>query len=160
MLANLVMKPLDAELREAASDWGMVYTRYADDLTLSTTGELNREICTTIVDEVYRVLSSAGLNPNLSKTHIVPPGARKIVLGLLVDGKAPRLTRDFRMRMRQHLYYIEQPDGPVAHASKRGFISVTGLRHHLEGLAAFAGQVEPDYGLQIMARLRSVSWPA
>ena len=160
MLANLVMRSTDAGLRKLASAWGLTYTRYADDITFSTTGAFHRDICRTLIDEVYRVLSKVGLRPNLSKTHVVPPGARKVVLGLLVDGDKPRLPRDFRMRMRQHLHHLEMPNGPSRHAVSRGFASVSGLRHHLEGLAAFASQIEPLYGRELTSRLKAIVWPA
>ena len=72
-------------------------------------------------------MGRVGLSPNVTKTRVLPPGARKVVLGLLVDGQEPHLTREFRARLRQHIYYLLHPDiGPVRHAAKRGFISVRG----------------------------------
>lgn len=160
MLANMVMKVHDKKLRDLADNWGFVYSRYADDMTFSTRHESCREICKFIVSDCYRVLKSIGLSPNLAKTHVVPPGARKIVLGLNVDGDEPRLPRDFRLRMRQHLHYVEKAGGPVQHATMRGFRSVSGLRHHLAGLAAFASQIEPEYGASLRDRLAAIDWPA
>ena len=56
--------------------------------------------------------------------------------------------------MRQHLYYLKHPDiGPLRHAQKRGFTSVFGLKDHLEGLVAFAGQVDQAFASE-SARLR------
>jgi len=154
------MKSFDKAMRELATEWGFIYSRYADDITISTANSLTREICQIIIKEVYGLLKTVGLSPNLSKTRVVPPGSRKIVLGLLVDGPKPRLPRDFRMRLRQHLHFLEKHDGPAQHAAKRGFVSVSGLRHHLEGLAAFATQIEPEFGEGIRKRLKQLPWPA
>ncbi|SFR74946.1 RNA-directed DNA polymerase [Mitsuaria sp. PDC51] len=161
MLANLVMRDVDEELTKVAKLHGMTYTRYADDLTFSTPRrDFGREIAVELIQKVYRSLGRFGLQPNLAKTQVVPPRSRKVVLGLLVDGKEPRLTREFKNKMRQHLYYLERPDvGAVRHAQARGFSAVAGLRNHLLGLAAYASQVEPQYGAELARRLNAVSWP-
>jgi hypothetical protein len=81
------------------------------------------------------------------------------VLGLLVDLDKPRLPRKFKASLRQHLYYIAHPDvGPAKHAARRGFVSVLGFRHHIEGLIAFARQIEPAFGAQCAQELVGV-WP-
>lgn len=160
MLANLAMRALDQDLAEVAKMHGFVYTRYADDLTLSTKEHCDRKKCQHIIGRIYRALASVGLSPNRSKTRIIPPGGRKIVLGLLVNGPEPRLMRDFKARLRQHLYYLEQPNiGPSQHARKLGFSSVVGFRHHLLGLVGYAAQIEPEYGQRMRSRVDNIKWP-
>ncbi|CAM5208620.1 RNA-directed DNA polymerase [Oligella ureolytica] len=148
MLANLVMYAADNELSKVAESFGLTYTRYADDLTFSTTKtNFDRVTAGLHIKKVYQTLGRFGLEPNLAKTQVVPPRARKIVLGLLVDQKTPRLTRAFKSKMRMHFHYIEQDEiGPVRHAERRGFSAVAGLRNHLLGLTAYASQIEPEYG--------------
>ncbi|MCW0380276.1 hypothetical protein NB697_003122 [Xanthomonas sacchari] len=160
MLSNLVMKSFDEKLRELAKKKGFFYSRYADDITLSTDAISSRATCIELMRAVYQLLHCEGLHPNAAKTRIVPPGAKKIVLGLLVNGPEPRLTREFRLRLRQHIFFLEKPNGPVNHAQKRGFASVSGLRHYLQGLAAYAAQIEPSYGKQIQKRLADIPWPS
>lgn len=161
MLANLTMCEADADLTKAAESFGMAYTRYADDLTFSTSKDsFDRNDAAALIKQIYRILGRFGLVPNLAKTQVVPPRARKIVLGLLVDQSTPRLTREFKNKMRMHLYYLERADiGPIQHAQKRGFSAVAGLRNHLMGLAAYACQVEPTYGDELKMRLKAVPWP-
>src|SRR5947209_7997371 len=48
------------------------------------------------------------LRPHTAKTIISPPGARKIVLGLVVDRDGPRLTRQFRERLELHIFHLEK----------------------------------------------------
>jgi len=161
MLANLVMQDADVALTKIAHAHGLTYTRYADDLTFSTRRkDFNRVEAEDVVKHVYRILGRFGLVPNFAKTQVVPPRARKVVLGLLVDLNEPRLTREFKSKMRQHLYYLECPDvGPLKHAERRGFSAVAGMKNHLFGLAAYASQVEPTYGASLVRRLSAVPWP-
>lgn len=160
MLANLAVRDLDTVLCKIASEAGLRYTRYADDLTFSTTEKsFGRSRARHVIGLIYRSLLDRGLSPNRAKTAIVSPGARKVVLGLLVDSSKPRLSREFRSRMRMHLFYVSHPDhGPLQHARERGFSSVEGLRQHLLGLIAFAGQVDAIYADQCRTKLRSANW--
>lgn len=161
MLANLVMLDADAALTKVAQAHGLIYTRYADDLTFSTRRkDFDRLEAADVIKHVYRILGRFGLEPNFAKTNVIPPRARKVVLGLLADQTEPRLTREFKSKMRQHLYYLEHPDvGPLKHADKRGFSAVAGMKNHLFGLAAYARQVEPTYGASLVQRLSAVHWP-
>jgi hypothetical protein len=161
MLSNLAMVEFDEEVVEVAKRHGLYYTRYADDLCLSTPDRsFSRAKAAEVISKVYAIMSLFGLSPNRTKTKICPPGSRKIVLGLLVDGEKPRLTREFRANLRRHVHYLTRSDvGPVRHAQARGFVSVRGLRNHVEGLVSFARQIDKEYGEKCARRLQTVSWP-
>jgi hypothetical protein len=161
MLANIAMHTADEELHALAVSFGLTYTRYADDMVFSTKDRnFTREFASSVVRSVYRILGKSGFSPNVTKTQIVPPRARKVVLGLLVDEPTPRLPREFREKMRMHLYYLKKDGvGPARHAAKRGFTAVASLRNVLYGLTAFATQIEPQYGNGIRAELDSIAWP-
>lgn len=161
MLANLAVRKLDELIEEIATKCGMIYTRYADDLTLSTKDmTFNRDQAGIVIGKIYAAMGLYGLSPNITKTNILSPGSRKIVLGLLVDGEKPRLSRDFRNLMRQHLHYLGSlKHGPAEHASKRGFSSIRGMKHHIYGLATYARQIEESYGIECIAALNKIEWP-
>lgn len=161
MLANLAVKGFDEAVAGIALLHGMIYTRYADDIIVSTKRkDFDRDLCAKVIGEVFEEMGKVGLSPNISKTRVVPPGGRKIVLGLIVNGKVPALPRDFKLRMRQHVHYLQKPEaGPLVHAQARGFASILGMKQHLYGLAAYATQIEPTYGQSLVAELNKVSWP-
>ena len=160
MLANLAVRDLDEKLVLVASGFGLIYSRYADDLTFSTKDKsFGRARAHDVIGQIYQALGKRGLSPNRAKTVIASPGARKVVLGLLVDGPKPRLTREFRSRLRMHLHFVADPKhGPRQHAKARGFSSVEGLRQHLLGLIAFAGQIDAVYADKCRALMRQANW--
>ncbi len=158
MLSNLAMRGLDDRIADIANRLKFVYTRYADDLTLSA-GEdgLDRAAVGHVIGEVNAALRSRGLMPNRRKSVVAPPGARKIVLGVLVDGHDPKLPRDFKRRLQLHAYYLKN-HGPVQHARKRGFRSILSLQRHVYGLLSHAHQVEPSFAAQVRKSLSDVDW--
>ena len=156
-LANLIVRPLDREIASIAHERGLVYTRYADDITLSTASEYSRSQAQELVRSIYSMLPRYGLRPNPQKAQIIPPGARKIVLGLLVEGDRPRLSKRFRRKLECHMYYSAKD--PVGHAQRRGFDSVLGLRNHIGGLLVFATHVDPQYAAKISEKHSPIEWP-
>ncbi|WP_406567290.1 reverse transcriptase family protein [Halomonas qaidamensis] len=161
MLANLVCRALDDRLSSLADEHSVRYTRYADDMTFSTSDvDFGREKAGTLIRLVYHQLNRQALNPNTAKTTVVPPGARKLVLGLSAEENVPRLTRQFKDLLRQHIHYLLRNDvGPTKHAAAREFASTAGLRHHLGGLLAFAAQIEPKWAATQRSRFNAVPWP-
>lgn len=158
MLANLAMVQCDRILEEYTRCYGVTYTRYSDDLIFSSGEPFERKNATSLIRRVYEILGSHGLSPQTSKTIVAPSGSRRVVLGLLVDQASPRLTREFRSRLENHVFHL-CTKGPVRHAEKRGFVSVKGMRRHIEGLLAYAMSVDPEFARRQQDRLASVEWP-
>lgn len=156
-LANLAARGLDKELDWLAEAHGFIYSRYADDLSFSTQESFSRASARSLIGKISAKVGYAGFAPNEAKTSIVPPGARRVVLGLLVDGDEPRLTREFKARLRQHLYYMSR-HGPAAHATRQGNATVFGLRRHVLGLIQHARQIEPAYGDAQLERFKNIAW--
>jgi retron-type reverse transcriptase len=159
MLSNLVMREFDERMSVLAAVHGFRYSRYADDLALSTSDKkVTRATCQELIKSTYRLIGEFGLAPNLSKTKISPPGCRKLLLGLLVDGPRPHLTKEFRKNLSQHVYYLKK-FGPAEHANRRKFDSVVGLRNHVYGLAYYAKQIDEIFGKSVLFDLNTVNWP-
>lgn len=158
MLSNLCMEDLDAELAEYADRRSLAVTRYADDIVFSTSdGSFRRTDAIAVMNDTRSRLQRFGLILNAVKSMIVPPGARKIVLGLLVDREAPRLPRDFKSTLDAHLYGLEK-HGAEEHARFRRFDSVYGMRRYLAGLISFSRAIEKDFGDVALARLNNIAW--
>jgi RNA-directed DNA polymerase len=157
LLANLSMQRFDESLTRIATSEGLAYTRYSDDVTFSTPDRsFTRHSAGRVVRRVQGVMRSFGLRPRTSKIRIVPPGSRKIVLGLVVIDDGPRLTREFRNSLECHLHFVER-FGYSHHAQVRGFDSEISLRHYLLGLLAHAMQIEPHFAEPLRQRLEAVT---
>jgi hypothetical protein len=159
MLSNLVMRDLDEQLTRLATRSGFRYTRYADDLAFSTTASVELERVQQLKHSALSTLAMSGYANSQRKTVIRGPGARRIVLGILVDGPEPRLPREYKDALRLHLYYLRSADhGPVKHAQARK-LSISTLFHHVRGKIAWAERVEPSFGRSCLKDFEEVQWP-
>jgi RNA-directed DNA polymerase len=163
MLSNLVSVPLDNLFQKVADKYDMTYTRYSDDLTFSTSGDFTHRDAAGLMCDIERVLVSFGHALHQKKSRISPPGARKIVLGLLVDGDQLKLTREFRNRLSDHVRGIEK-FGLAYHATHRHFASLWGMVRHIGGLLTYADAVDHDFATPLKARLskslKAQHWPS
>jgi RNA-directed DNA polymerase len=153
-LANLVVRDIDIQFSAFAQRERMVYTRYADDLTFSSTGPFSRDGAVKVITEVRGVLRRTGFSLHEKKTRVIPPGARKIVLGLLVDGDRVRLNRDMRCRITEDIRGVEK-FGLTPHVRHRKFSSIDGFVRHVSGMLAFASDIEPEWALASQQRWRA-----
>jgi RNA-directed DNA polymerase len=141
MLSNLVAQRLDAALSDYAQENGFIYTRYADDLAFSASILPTGKSIAKLRREIISLIRKNGFLENCKKIRIAGPGAKKVVLGLLVDGERPRLTQEFRKRIDRNIYSIEKY-GIEAVANNDGFESVYGFFNHLSGLMSFVHDVD------------------
>lgn len=103
VLANIVFQPLDEQLSSICSDSGCVYTRYADDITISTDGQLPS------VSQLGDILAKGGFRLNSSKERMMFRGGKQYVTGLTVfDSEYPRIPKRFKRKIRLRLYYLRK----------------------------------------------------
>jgi RNA-directed DNA polymerase len=152
MLSNLASKNLDGCLEALAQRYGLIYTRYSDDIALSTGGDFTRAKALKLIVEVERIFFAFAHELNRKKITIAPPGARKLVLGLLVDGDKLKLPRHFRERVRDHVRGIQKFE-LASHARERNFASVWGMVRHIQGLLEYARAIDKTFCAPLQADL-------
>lgn len=155
MLSNLAALKLDVALTEFADKYGFSYTRYADDLSISSCSDLPSSLSVArICRIVIGIIRKCGFEENQKKTRIAGPGAKKIVLGLLVDGPTPRISKETYKRIDRHLHAI-QKYGFAEVAAHEKFDSPIGLYNHIHGLISFVKDVDPkrwdEFNCQLLA---------
>jgi retron-type reverse transcriptase len=99
-IANLIFNEVDEEIAHFAAKLDLTYTRYADDLTLSSKSRINPKV----EMELARLLAPLGLQLNTSKTRYMGPNERKEVTGLVLGLNDVRLSPEFLNACRGWFY--------------------------------------------------------
>ncbi|MFG2800284.1 reverse transcriptase family protein [Streptomyces pseudovenezuelae] len=154
-IANLTAYELDDRLSEVADRYDLVYTRYADDMTFSTMRHLNRTIVTQCIADVTKAVHQSHFRVHRKKTRVVPPGARKLVLGLLVDGDRLRIPVRARQRLEAHVRGAAI-FGLSAHIEHARYSSLGGFVRHVDGLLRYAQGVDRDWAGRLVQRWEAV----
>lgn len=151
LISNALMYDFDVAMAKFASDHGLKYTRYADDITISSMGVLDREACLNAVETALANAKFVQLKLNQAKTRLASKATSRRVTGLVIsnDGQVS-LGRDRKREI-----------SAMVHHALTGKLSPDEL-YKLGGLLSFASDVEggflirlkKKYGEQAVAALQ------
>ncbi|RUT68578.1 RNA-directed DNA polymerase [Flavobacterium cupreum] len=103
IIANIVCTKMDEEIQNLCWVYGATYSRYADDLSISSNFDMPP------VEEIELILKSFNFELNAIKTKRFLRGQNQYVTGLSISDSAyPRIPKAIKKRIRQQLYYIRK----------------------------------------------------
>ncbi len=149
-LANLVLWQHEPLLHAKFSARGLTYSRYVDDMVVSSGHPLKRPEITQVVAEVYGMLSKIGLRAGRHKHEIFTASQRMIVTKLMVNAR-PALQVEKRSAVRAAVFQLEQ-------AVEREIITME-MVHAVNKLGHRVGQLSrfhPSEGAGLKVRLRAM----
>lgn len=136
-LTNVLCRKLDRRLTGAAQSFGFTYSRYADDLVFSHPSP--DAPLGALLALLRTILTQEGFTVNEAKTAIMRGHQRQTVTGLVVNGEAPRLSREDLRRFRAFLHHCER-DGFEAVTAKLG----RNAQAYAAGYLSFIHMVSPE----------------
>jgi RNA-directed DNA polymerase len=149
-ITNLICRRLDRRLAGLARTLGFVYSRYADDLTFSGSGEALKKIG-TLLKAVHGIVEAEGFKVHPDKTRVMRRSTRQEVTGLTVN-EAVAVPRDLLRRYRAVLQQVERhgPAGKHFGPGKDVIRSLLGFGH-------FAMMVDPESGAPLLQQAQRLA---
>lgn len=152
VLSNMVCFRLDRALLKLAKDAKCIYTRYADDISLSSlrplsllfdgasppTGQLAPELLSAALQAVF---TSNGFALNPDKIHYADKHSRRVVTGLKVN-EGLNVDRRFVRNVRAALYAVEKDLAAAQTRYATDFGGKADISSHLKGKIAWLGNVK------------------
>jgi hypothetical protein len=129
-LANLVLWEREPQLEAQLRGRGIRYTRYIDDINVSSRRLLPTAERTAIVQSIYLMLRSYGYTPKRTKQSISSTGTPMKLHGLSVHSGSPILPRPERRRIRAAVFEFEQ-QATVSPCDPRTWTSGLSVRSRL-----------------------------
>lgn len=134
LLSNSVLFEFDELVAQRAAEHGAIYTRYADDLTFSTTVPRVLNSFPDMVSELVGQLPYPRLTINEAKTVFASRAGRRIITGVTLTNDHHLSIGRERKRAIRAMY----------HHMLRGMLDEEG-QEELRGLIAFAEDIEPGF---------------
>jgi len=135
-VSNILMFDFDSQIAALCEDWGVSYTRYADDLAFSMDDKDARAEIERAVGETLRNIAWPGnLKVNRKKTYFGSRASRRRVTGLILtndDRVSLGRQRKRLLRAQIHRFYVLEKQDRLDEQT-------------LAGLVAFARSIEPDF---------------
>jgi len=147
-ITNILCRGLDARLSHAARQLGFTYTRYADDITFSSS---DREANVgRALRRIRHIVTAEGFETHPDKTRVLRRGSRMEVTGLTVNDQLG-VSRALLRRFKATLFQI-QKDGPNGKQWGHG----SSLMSSLVGFANFVAMVDPQKGRPLQTQVDAI----
>ncbi|AOW99385.1 RNA-dependent DNA polymerase [Moorena producens PAL-8-15-08-1] len=148
-ITNILCRRLDHRLTTLATDLGFTYTRYADDLTFSGSGDSLRFIG-KLLKRTSSVVAHEGFTINQQKTRILRKSQQQEVTGIVVNDHL-NISRKQLKRFRATLYQIEK-DGP----DSKHWGNSSNVMAAIQGYANFIAMVNPEKAAPFQAQIQRI----
>ncbi len=148
-ITNLLCRRLDRRLEAAAAAFGFVYTRYADDLTLSS-ADPARGATAKVLNVLRAVVTSEGFVLHPDKTRVLRRGRRQEVTGLTVN-RSLGVERAQLRRFRALLHQLDAKGPAGLRWGQSNDVFAAAL-----GFANYVAMVQPDKGAALRAKVREL----
>lgn len=138
-LSNIIAYEMDRKLAVMAEEFGLAYTRYADDLTFS--GDVFPK--EQVLVRVKEIIREEKFEPNHEKTRFLNEYDRKIITGISVSsGVKLTIPKARKREIRKNVYFI-LTKGLAEHQRRIGSHDPAYLKR-LIGTLCYWRSIEPD----------------
>lgn len=148
-VTNRLCRRLDRRLTQMAEQLGFVYTRYADDLTFSASGNSLRHIC-NVLRRTESIVTHEGFTINEQKTRILRKNRQQEVTGVVVNTHL-NISKETLKRFRATLFQIEK-DG----LEGKRWGNSSDLMAAIQGFANYVAMVNPEKGAKLQQQVRLI----
>jgi retron-type reverse transcriptase len=148
-ITNIICRKLDARLKGIAAKLNFQYTRYADDLTFSASGEATSNL-KTLMGFIKKIIKEEKLVIHPDKVRVLRKGARKEVTGIVVNDR-PTVNAKELDRFRALIFQIEK-DGIAG----KHWNNSPNLLASIKGFASFVAMVDPIKGKPLLERVNKI----
>jgi RNA-directed DNA polymerase len=149
-LTNLICLRLDQRLSGLAAKLGFAYTRYADDMTFSASGEAAKK-AGALLKFVGEIVTAEGFTVHPDKTRVMRSHRRQEVTGLTVNERIA-VPRDTLRRFRALLHQIETKGAEGKRWGRSSNVLLAAA-----GFARFVEMVDTKAGAPLVAHVETLS---
>jgi RNA-directed DNA polymerase len=156
-ISNIVCRRLDRRFSRLGEKAGFDYSRYADDITISS----NNKDVNNMIPFFKEILREEGFEVNEAKMRILRSGGRQKITGIVVN-KKPNLDKNEIRKLRAVIYNCSHKD--LRHEAKRWAehekclnnprsYSLREFQSSLRGKIHFVRMVNPETGKRLLEQL-------
>ena len=151
MLSNIIASTMDVMMLKYCNKRGIVYTRYADDLTFSA----NSDVEVPPIEDIYKIVYLNGFKVNRMKTKVRYKGCRQEVTGLTVTNGV-HVSQRFKKEILRELHFCKK-FGVYEHYQHMN--TTKGLyKDWLRGKIMFVRQIDPACGNKMLEQFNELNW--
>ncbi|MCC4788563.1 MULTISPECIES: reverse transcriptase family protein [Vibrio] len=142
-IANLIMWEKESVLVLRLRKAKLTYTRYVDDITVSSKSYMTKQEISAVIASIYGMLRYYGVEPNKSKHEVLGNGTHQTVHRVGVNGNRPSFGKEEKKKIRSAVHNLNTlfTDDRCAYEDYlKVFSSVSSQVGKLQQLNAYQGK--------------------
>jgi retron-type reverse transcriptase len=140
-IANHALREFDGMVTAACAEHGLRYTRYADDLTISSPGWSSIDPL-VVLPRVRELIQGLGFQLAEQKTRVYGRGSQQLVTGLVTNDKVS-VPKRIRRWLRAVQHAMTSGRQPHAHGTELTQDQVRGWMSHLASIVSHRSRSNP-----------------
>lgn len=140
-IANIVFWDLEPQVVESLASKGITYTRFVDDVTISSKKLLSESEIAGIKNVIYSMFRKKGLKPNPNKSKVMSKGNAMRVNGLNINAGMPTIPKNKRRDLANSINQLTEQTAEDECLPVKLFESLSGQVANYKRL--HSGQMEP-----------------
>lgn len=150
-LCNLVLWKRESKLVNQLNLEGYTYTRFVDDITISSDKNISKSEIANVIQRVYQMLQTINVQPNIKKHAVMLSGNRQKVHGINLNSGRPTMPKPERDRIKSAVYECEN-----YHKHSSATLEYSQLFNQTMGRVNNMKRMHPDEGLKLRERLSKI----
>ncbi len=87
MITNIICRSMDKRINGLCKKYGITYTRYADDMSFSYTGDTSNFAIGRFLNSINTIIEAEGFHMKKEKTHILRKNNRQYITGIVINNE-------------------------------------------------------------------------
>ncbi len=108
MITNIICKRMDKRINGLCQKLGITYTRYADDMSFSYSGDLKNLAIVSFLKSIKNIVEQEGFHMNEEKTHILRKHKRQYITGIVINNEQIGVTKKWIKILRASIHNAEK----------------------------------------------------
>ncbi|EPB0874275.1 reverse transcriptase domain-containing protein [Pectobacterium atrosepticum] len=149
-ISNAIFNPLDIKIKEYCSYNKLTYTRYADDLMISSNNYLDKEDYIKIISNIIKLDDGHHFTINIEKTKLIKKSKNMDVMGVKIhpDGTLT-IGKKLKNEIETKLYLFSKNQDDFVKFSKQEKES---SKAKLTGQLNYINTIDPDYIVKLKTK--------
>lgn len=149
-LSNIVCFKLDKRIANFCSNQNLIYTRYADDITISSLTVLEKKEINFIKKIIIKIINEEGFESNPEKLNVIYSNSRMEVTGIVVNKKLS-VKKEVIREVENAIRYIKKYglENHLDHiqCDKTNYVG------HIYGLVSYIHMIDKEKGQKLLIEL-------
>ncbi len=108
MITNIICRKMDKRINGLCKKLGVIYTRYADDMSFSYIGKTDDFAIGSFLNSINKIIEDEGFHIKKEKTHILRKHNRQYITGIVINNEEIGVSRKWVKILKASIHNAEK----------------------------------------------------